>query len=85
MFIKVIFVIAFVLILISLGSALFHIVKHKDEPSDKTVKALTVRISLSIALFLFLFLAIMLGLVKPHGIGSAMHAKKPVQTELNKQ
>lgn len=84
MIIKAIFVIAFLLIIISLGSALFHIVKQKDEPSDKAVKALTVRITLSIALFIFLFLAIAFGFLKPHGIGSAMHAKKPAQAEQSK-
>ena len=84
MLIKVIFVIAFLLILISLGSALFHIVKPKDEPSDKAVKALTIRISLSIVLFIFLFLAIAFGFLKPHGIGSVIHAKKPAHAEQNK-
>lgn len=76
MIIKSILVIAFAVIIFSLGSALFHIVKPKDEPSDKAVKALTVRISLSLVLFLFLFIAMALGFLKPHGIGTVIHGKK---------
>lgn len=82
MIIQSIVVIAFILIIVSLGSALFHIVKHKThENSEKTAKALTLRISLSLALFLFLFLAMMTGWLKPHGIGSVMHSGKPTRTE----
>jgi hypothetical protein len=47
-------VIAFlVLILASLASALYYLIRDKGE-SDRTVRALTVRISLSIVLFLLL-------------------------------
>ena len=82
MIIQTIIAIAFILILFNLGSALFHIVRRTSpEQSEKTVKALTWRISLSIVLFLFLFIAIATGLLKPHGIGSAMHMKKPAPTE----
>lgn len=85
MLIKIILFIVFAVIIISLGSALYHIVKGKpEEQSDKAVKALTVRISLSIALFILLFLAMASGLLKPHGIGSAIHAKKPPQAEQNR-
>ena len=82
MIIQSIVVIAFLLIVISLGSALFHLVRHESqEHSEKTAKALTVRISLSILLFIFLFIAIATGLLKPHGIGSVMHSKNPAQTK----
>ncbi|MBU2572434.1 MAG: twin transmembrane helix small protein [Gammaproteobacteria bacterium] len=82
MLIKTIFIIAFAAILISLGSALYHIVVRKPEDrSDKAVKALTVRISLSIVLFVLLFLAMAFGLLKPQGIGSVIHAKKPPHAE----
>ena len=38
-------IIAFILIIISLGKALFHLVNHKtEEQSQKTVKSLTFRI-----------------------------------------
>ncbi len=70
--VKIIIIIAFVAIIFSLGSALFHLVKHKEQ-SKKTVKALTFRIGLSILLFIFLFIAIATGLIKPQGIGSRLH------------
>lgn len=82
MIIKSIVIIAFILIIISLGSALFHLVNRKtQESSEKTVKALTFRITLSILLFIFLFIAIATGAFKPHGLGMQMHMKKPVQTD----
>lgn len=78
MIIKSIVIITFILIIISLGSGLFHLVKHKDrEPSEKTVKALTFRIALSILLFIFLFIAMATGMFKPNGIGMQMH--RPAQ------
>lgn len=81
MIIKSIIIIAFILIIISLGSALFHLVKHKNqEQSEKTVKALTFRISLSLLLFIFVFIAIATGVFKPHGIGSRIHSQNPSQT-----
>jgi len=77
MIIKTIVLIAFFLIIISLGSALFHLVRHRSaEQSEKTVKALTIRISISIALFVFIFLAFATGVFQPHGIGTQMHNPK---------
>ncbi len=68
--IKVIFIIVFISILISLGSALFNLVKYKDqEDSKKTVKALTFRIGLSILLFIALYISYATGLIEPTGIG----------------
>ena len=82
MIIKSIVIIAFILIIISLGSALFHLVNKKnEEQSEKTVKSLTFRITLSIILFMFIFIAVATGLFKPHGLGAKMHMEKPVQTE----
>ncbi|MFI3187576.1 MAG: twin transmembrane helix small protein [Methylococcaceae bacterium] len=82
MIIQSIVIIAFMLIIISLGSALFHLVNPKTEQqSKKTVKALTVRITLSILLFIFVFIAVATGLFKPHGLGEKMHMQKPLQTE----
>lgn len=75
---KIIIVIAFIAILASLGSALFHLVRHKQH-SEQTVKALTLRISISLALFIFVFIAFATGLMKPHGIAAnmqALHAAK---------
>lgn len=80
MIIKSVVIIAFILIIISLGSALFHLVKHKtEEQSEKTVKALTFRITLSILLFIFVFIAVATGMFKPHGLGVNMN--KPVQND----
>jgi hypothetical protein len=64
---KVIVVIVFLGILGSLGSALIYMVKDKGR-SDRTVRALTVRISLSVGLFLLLFVLYGLGLIEPHGL-----------------
>jgi uncharacterized membrane protein len=84
MFIKSIVIIAFLLIIVSLGSALFHLIKHKsEENSQKTVKALTFRIGLSVVLFIFVFIMFATGLVKPHGIGARIqqHIQQTGQTK----
>ena len=75
MIIKILIGIAFIGIILSLGSALFHLVKRTEENSTKTVKALTVRITLSVLLFIFIFIAVVTGLIEPHGIGARLHNK----------
>lgn len=75
MIIKILIGIAFIGIIFSLGSALFHLVKRTEENSTKTVKALTVRITLSVLLFIFIFIAVATGLIEPHGIGARLHNK----------
>jgi hypothetical protein len=50
------------LILISLGSALFFLVRDKGQ-SLRTVKALAVRVGLSIVLFLLLMIGYKLGFI----------------------
>ncbi len=75
--IKIIFVIAFIIIIFSLGSALFHLVNRKDqEHPDKTVKALTFRIGLSLVLFIMMYIAYATGLINPEGIGARMQMLK---------
>ena len=82
MIIKSVVIIAFILIIISLGSALFHLVNRKNqEPSEKTVQALTFRIILSILLFIFVFIVVATGVFKPHGLGVKMHMQQPAQTD----
>lgn len=77
MIIKIIAICAFASIVISLGIALYNLVKDKDrEHSQKIVKALTVRIGLSILLFIFVFIALATGLLKPEGIGARMQIVK---------
>jgi O-antigen/teichoic acid export membrane protein len=81
---KLLAITVFLLILISLGTALFHLVTHKEgETSDKTAKALTVRISLSLLLFIIIFISVASGLLEPHGIGTRMHQKNTAQPVSN--
>ena len=55
------FVVAvFALIIFSLGSALFYMMKDKSG-TNRTVRALTWRVGLSVGLFLFLILGTHLG------------------------
>ena len=64
---KVIVFLFLAVILFSLGSALYYLIKDKGQ-SDRTVKALTVRITLSIVLFLILMLGLHFGLISPQGL-----------------
>ena len=54
-------------IVLSLGSALVHLVRHKGDSSEKKARALTIRIGLSILLFVLLLVAWQLGWIHPHG------------------
>lgn len=53
------------LILISLGKALFHLTSAKPDDGAKMVKALAWRVGLSVALFLLLILAYYEGWIAP--------------------
>jgi hypothetical protein len=55
-------------IVVSLGSALFHLSRGKGDP-QKMVRALTIRVGLSVVLFILLMLAWYNGLISPHGVG----------------
>jgi hypothetical protein len=80
--IKIILIIAFLLIIVSLGSALFHLVNNKSgELSPQVAKALTVRIILSVLLFAIVFILVATGLVKPHGIGSKILSQTEIKNE----
>jgi hypothetical protein len=67
MWINIVVVLAFIAILVSLGSALFFLVNDRGD-SRRSVKALTWRVGLSIGLFVFIMAMIGLGLIEPHGI-----------------
>lgn len=54
-------------IILSLGSALYYLVKDKGQ-SERTVKALTVRISLSIFLFILLMASYYFGWIPQTGL-----------------
>lgn len=64
---KLFVLVVFAGIMLSLGSAMFYLVRDKGD-SDRTLKALTWRIGLSVALFASLFIAYWLGLIQPHGV-----------------
>ena len=58
---KIVIVILLVLILFSLGSGLFYLMRDKGG-SNRTVKALTLRIGLSLSLFLLIMASHYFGL-----------------------
>ncbi|SAI18976.1 Protein of uncharacterised function (DUF2909) [Bordetella ansorpii] len=64
---RIIVVVAFIGILVSLGSALVYLMKDKGG-TNRTVNALTVRIGLSVALFLFVLFAHHMGWIESTGI-----------------
>jgi hypothetical protein len=59
---KIVVVVMIILILASLGSALFFLVTDRGQ-SRRTVRALAVRVGLSVALFLLLMAAYYFGLI----------------------
>jgi Protein of unknown function (DUF2909) len=65
--IKLAVIAALVAIVISLGSALYHLSSNQGNP-QKMVRALTVRVGLSVGLFILLLLAWKLGYIRPHAI-----------------
>ena len=64
---KVLVAIAFILILGSLASALFYLMRDKGQ-SNRTVRALATRVGLSITLFVLILLAYHFGYIQPTGI-----------------
>ena len=64
---KILIIVIFVGIVASMGSALFFLIKDRGQ-SNRTLRALTVRIVVSVALFALLFVLWGLGLIAPHGI-----------------
>ena len=64
---KIVVAIAFVLIIGSLGFALFFLMRDKGK-SNNTVRALAVRVGLSITLFVMILVAYQLGYIQPTGL-----------------
>ncbi len=64
---RIIVILFLVLIVASLGSGLYYLIKDKGQ-SERTVKALTVRVALSITLFLLLMLGFYFGLIPGNGV-----------------
>jgi hypothetical protein len=67
MYTKIIVVLFLIFIIGSLFSGLFYLVKDKGA-SERTVRALTLRISLSVILFILLMIGYATGLLQPHGV-----------------
>lgn len=64
---KILVVIAFILILASLGSALVFLMRDRGK-SNRTVKALALRVGFSISLFLLILFSYSQGWIQPTGI-----------------
>ena len=64
---KIFVAIAFILIIGSLGSALFFLMRDKGK-TNRTVHALAMRVGLSVTLFLLLLAAHFMGWIEPTGI-----------------
>ncbi len=67
MLIKAFILLVLLVIVLSLASAMLFLVSDKGQ-SNRTVKALSVRIGLSFALFVLLMIGVATGLIQPHGI-----------------
>ena len=65
---EIVVLIAFTAIVVSLGSALYHLTRGTQQDSAKLVRALTIRIALSLALFALIMIAWYAGLITPHGV-----------------
>jgi len=65
---KIIVAIGFILIIGSLGSALFFLMRDKGS-TNRTVRALAFRVGFSITLFILLLVAHYMGYIQPTGIG----------------
>jgi branched-subunit amino acid transport protein AzlD len=81
--IKFFIILVFVIIIISLGRALYYLIKNKKS-SQKTVKYLTYRIAISFSLFILLSIAFMTGFIQPSGIGMQMLLQKQAQSNKTK-
>ncbi|MET3123773.1 putative membrane protein [Oxalobacteraceae bacterium GrIS 2.11] len=64
---KILVAIAFILIIASMGSALFFLMRDKGR-STRTVKALALRVGFSVTLFILILLANHFGYIQPTGI-----------------
>ena len=64
---KIIVILFLLAIVGSLFSGLFFLMRDKGA-SERTVKALTIRVSLSVLLFILLMIGFATGVLQPHGI-----------------
>jgi hypothetical protein len=66
--IRLLVIAALLAVIVSLGSALFHLSRGGKHDSQKLARALTIRITLSLVLFALLMLAWYFGLIYPHPV-----------------
>lgn len=76
MLIKILIVVTLLAILVSLASGMLFLVKDKGH-TQRTAKALTVRIALSVSLFALLMLGVFTGHIRPHGVYPTSIASQP--------
>ena len=67
MLFKAIIIILLILIIISLGQALYHMIRKDNNPNG-VVNSLTVRISLSVLLFVLIVFGSYMGWITPHAL-----------------
>lgn len=67
MIFKTIIVVLLLIVLFSLGQALYYLIKDESK-SDRMLKALTWRIGLSVFIFILLLIGQAVGLIQPHGL-----------------
>jgi len=65
---KIVVVVLLLIVIFSLGQALFHFVKNGGD-GDKMLKSLTWRIGLSVGIFILLLIGQAMGWITPHGLG----------------
>lgn len=66
--IKVAIFVVLAAIVLSLGSALYHLATGKGD-STGMIRSLTVRIVLSVVLFVLIMVGWRMGVIQPHGVG----------------
>ncbi len=67
MWVKVVIIVVFLGIVVSLASGLMFLVRDSGD-SRRTLRALTWRIGLSVGLFVFLMILVATGVITPHGV-----------------
>ena len=81
---KIIILFILLLIVVSLFFALFTLVKDKGK-SNRTVRALTVRVGLSIALISFLLVSYKVGWIEPNPSPFAVDQMVEISKEANRK
>jgi hypothetical protein len=76
MLVKAIIILMFLAIFVSLGRALYFLVKDQGK-SRRTATALKYRIGLSISLLIIVLLAFATGAIQPHGLLPVTKQEKP--------